>query len=352
MPNPTAHFETSEGSFEADIYLDRVPVTASNFIALCRSGFYEGLHFHRVIDGFMNQFGCPYSKDPNSPMCGKGNAPEVSFPNLITGGLTCRGPGGTIKDEHISLDSNAPGTLSMANVGQPNTNSSQFFLNVAHNRSLDWFTPGDSKHPVFGIVKAGMDVVTKISKATTVNDKPVTPIRMIKITIVGAPEPPPTSTGKAARRRSSSSSSSSSSSRRRRKKKKKKRRKRSSSSSPDEVRALHILRKHRESQRPSSWRQSDITCSLSDACDFLTALREQLVPLTGKKDKVALQTAFKELAKKHSDCNSAKDGGDLGRFTHEKMQAPFSDAAFALDVGELSKVVITVSGAHLILRVR
>ena len=56
-PNPLAHFCTSEGDFEAEIYLDRVPITASNFIALCRTGFYDGLHFHRVIAGFMIQFG-------------------------------------------------------------------------------------------------------------------------------------------------------------------------------------------------------------------------------------------------------------------------------------------------------
>ena len=66
-PNPTATFETTKGSFKAELFMDRVPRTASNFIDLAQSGFYNGIHFHRVIPGFMNQFGCPHAKDPKSP---------------------------------------------------------------------------------------------------------------------------------------------------------------------------------------------------------------------------------------------------------------------------------------------
>lgn len=187
MPNPTALCETSEGSIEVEIYLDRVPYTASNFIDLCRSGFFDGLHFHRVIEGFMLQFGCPYSKNPDSPMAGKGGPPTTPFANLGTGQPETR-LGGVIKDENISVDSNVPGTLSMANIGKPQTGGSQFFINVAHNHSLDWFTPGDSKHPVFGIVRKGMDVVMKISKMPTVMDKPQPPVKMLKVTVSGAPE--------------------------------------------------------------------------------------------------------------------------------------------------------------------
>jgi cyclophilin family peptidyl-prolyl cis-trans isomerase len=58
MPNPTATFETSLGTFTAEIYQDQMPITASNFVKLAKSGFYDGLHFHRVIQGFMVQFGC------------------------------------------------------------------------------------------------------------------------------------------------------------------------------------------------------------------------------------------------------------------------------------------------------
>merc|ERR1712019_156799 len=176
--NPIAKFDTTEGKIEAEIFLDRVPITASNFIDLCQSGFYEGVHFHRVIPGFMNQFGCPNAKDPKSRRAGTGGPPDGTFTNLKTGGKEKRSNGGNIKDENISRDTNAVGTLSMANTGQPNSGGSQFFINVADNRNLDWFSPGQSKHPVFGKVTSGMDVVYKISKVKTRDDNPVVPIRM------------------------------------------------------------------------------------------------------------------------------------------------------------------------------
>ena len=72
MANPIATFETSLGTFKAEIYLDKMPATAQNFIDLANSGFYNGLHFHRVISNFMLQFGCPHSRDPHSPRCGTG----------------------------------------------------------------------------------------------------------------------------------------------------------------------------------------------------------------------------------------------------------------------------------------
>src|SRR6185312_7372605 len=96
------------------------------------------------------------------------------------------GPDGTIKDEHPADAklSNEPGTLSMANTGAPNSGSSQFFINTVHNSYLDWFTPGPSKHPVFGKVISGMDVVTKIEKTPTdPSDRPRTPVKMVKVTV-------------------------------------------------------------------------------------------------------------------------------------------------------------------------
>merc|ERR1711979_113797 len=105
--------------------------------------------------------------------------------NLKTGGTERRSNGGNIKDENISRDSNTVGTLSMANTGRPNSGGSQFFLNVADNRNLDWFSPGQSKHPVFGKVVSGMDVCNNISKVPTNDDNPRTPIVMNKITISG-----------------------------------------------------------------------------------------------------------------------------------------------------------------------
>ena len=168
MPNPTATFETSLGTFTAEIYQDKMPVTAGNFIKLAKSGFYDGLHFHRVIKGFMVQFGCPHSKDPNSSRAGTGNS-----------------PGGTIEDEHPASAkiSNQPGTLSMANTDRPNSGSCQFFINTVDNARLDWFTPGPSKHPVFGKVISGLDILEKIETTPTNNDRPKTPVQMIKVTV-------------------------------------------------------------------------------------------------------------------------------------------------------------------------
>jgi cyclophilin family peptidyl-prolyl cis-trans isomerase len=168
MGNPIAKFETSMGNFEAEIFVDKMPITANNFIRLVNEGFYDGLHFHRVIPNFMNQFGCPHSKDPNSPRAGTGDSPH-----------------GAIPDEHpadVRL-SNEPGTLSMANAG-PNTGSCQFFINTVHNPYLDYFSPGASKHPVFGKVTSGMDVVNAINTTPTDGrDRPKTPVKMIRITM-------------------------------------------------------------------------------------------------------------------------------------------------------------------------
>ncbi len=169
--NPTAKFDTSAGSFTAEIYLDKMPITAKNFLDLAKSGFYDGLHFHRVIKGFMIQFGCPHSKDPNSPRAGTGGPPH-----------------GTIPDEHPAAHklSNEPMTLSMANTGRPNSGGSQFFINTVHNAYLDWFSPGPSKHPVFGKIVDGQDVVKKIETTpTNPGDRPKTPIKVEKITVSG-----------------------------------------------------------------------------------------------------------------------------------------------------------------------
>ena len=169
MANPTALLETTLGNFKVELYTDKMPVTAGNFVKLAKSGFYDGLHFHRVIDGFMLQFGCPYSKDPQSPRAGTGDSPD-----------------GRIKDEHPpdAKISNTRGTLSMANTGQPNSGSCQFFINVVDNPYLDWFSPGPSKHPVFGKVIEGMDVVDKISKTPRdAGDRPKTPVKMVKISV-------------------------------------------------------------------------------------------------------------------------------------------------------------------------
>ena len=131
MANPKAVCETSMGNFELELFLDRVPITASNFIDLSKTGFYNGIHFHRVIPGFMAQFGCPNAKDPNSRAAGTGGPADGEFKNIKTGAMEKRSNGGNIKDENISRDTNDVGTLSMANTGSPNSGGSQFFINVA-----------------------------------------------------------------------------------------------------------------------------------------------------------------------------------------------------------------------------
>ena len=169
MANPTATCETSLGTFKVELLADKMPVTAGNFQALAKDGFYDGLHFHRVIENFMCQFGCPHSADPASSMAGTGGPPH-----------------GTIKDEfpEDAKISNEPGTLSMANTGQPDSGGCQFFINTVHNAYLDWFTPGPSKHPVFGRVIEGMDVIKKIEGCPKgPNDRPDPPVKMIKITV-------------------------------------------------------------------------------------------------------------------------------------------------------------------------
>jgi cyclophilin family peptidyl-prolyl cis-trans isomerase len=168
MSNPQATFETTMGNFTIELFLDQMPVTAGNFIKLVEEGYYNGLHFHRVIDRFMIQFGCSFSKDPASPRCGTG------------------GPGYNIQDEFTSKISNQPGTLSMANTGQPNSGGGQFFINVSDNSYLDWFNPRTpSKHPVFGKIIDGYDVVMRVSKTRTSKpgDRPIKPIQVTAITI-------------------------------------------------------------------------------------------------------------------------------------------------------------------------
>ena len=155
-----------------------MPITCSNFIDLAQTGFYEGVHFHRVIPNFMNQFGCPNATDPDSTAAGTGGPAHGStYTNLVTGEEIVRN-GGNIPDENIDQTSNEVGTLSMANTGQPNSGGSQLFINTKHNSFLDYFdnsTP--SKHPVFGKVVEGEDVVRSIETVQTgAGDKPVEPV--------------------------------------------------------------------------------------------------------------------------------------------------------------------------------
>lgn len=141
-------------------FSEYTPNTVANFTKLAESGFYDNTKFHRVIAGFMNQGGDPLSKD------------DTMKSRWGTGG-----PGYQFADEIKPTNKNDVGTISMANAG-PNTNGSQFFINVAANNFLD------SKHTVFGTVTGGMDVVMKInSTPVDGSDKPLTPVLINKITL-------------------------------------------------------------------------------------------------------------------------------------------------------------------------
>ena len=118
-------------------------------------------------------------------------------------------------------------------------------------------------------------------------------------------------------------------------------------SKPSKVRVFHILKKHKDSRRPSSWRQPKITATKEEAIEELEGLIEILKEESGE----AQRATFEELARTESDCSSAKRGGDLGFFGPKKMQPPFEEASFALDIGEMSGIVETSSGVHVLLRV-
>ncbi|KAI5701397.1 peptidyl-prolyl cis-trans isomerase NIMA-interacting 1 [Diaphorina citri] len=113
------------------------------------------------------------------------------------------------------------------------------------------------------------------------------------------------------------------------------------SGGPEQVQCSHLLVKHKESRKPYSWRDDNITRSKEEAIELVKSYREQIN--TGK-------ASFGELASKFSDCSSAKRSGDLGPFGRGTMQKPFEDAAFSLKVGEMSEPVLTESGVHIILR--
>ena len=161
VERPVAVFETNLGSFEAELYAKECPETAWNFINLAegrqetsREGnFYDGLTFHRVIEGFVIQGGCPQ-------------------------GTGTGGPGYQFEDEFdAALRHDSEGILSMANAG-PGINGSQFFITLAPTPHLD------DRHSVFGKVVKGLEVVNKIGSVQTgPGDRPQEPVIMTRVRI-------------------------------------------------------------------------------------------------------------------------------------------------------------------------
>ena len=122
----------------------------------------------------------------------------------------------------------------------------------------------------------------------------------------------------------------------------------------DYVHCYHLLVKHKDSRKPRSWKSPNITRTKEEAINILTEFKESLLKDIELKDNELndeLFSRFKALASKESDCTSAKRGGDLKRFGREKMQKPFADVSFNMKIGELSDIVETKSGFHIILRV-
>ena len=154
--NKHVHFHTNLGDFTAELFEDKTPKTAANFIDLVKKGFYDGVIFHRVIDDFMIQGG-----DPTGTGMG--------------------GPGYSIDDEFgPGLAHDSEGILSMANAG-PNTGGSQFFITLVPTPWLD------GHHAIFGKITEGMDVVHKIgSTPTDFADRPLQDVVMEKVEIVEA----------------------------------------------------------------------------------------------------------------------------------------------------------------------
>ena len=157
VANRIAVFETNKGTFEIELFEDKTPITTKNFIDLAQKGFYDGVIFHRVIDGFMIQGG-----DPEGTGMG--------------------GPGYTIEDEFLpELTFDGEGLLAMANTGRPHTGGSQFFITLA---KTDWL---NGKHTIFGKVVQGMEVVREIGHSKTdFSDRPVQEVVMEKVTIKDA----------------------------------------------------------------------------------------------------------------------------------------------------------------------
>ena len=160
MANPTVTIETNHGTITAEMFTDVAPATAGNFLDLAKKGYYDGIIFHRVIEGFMIQGG-----DPTGT--GRG------------------GPGYNIDDEFApGLAHTEPGIFSMANAG-PNTGGSQFFITLAPTPWLD------GKHAIFGRVTEGLDVVKAIGKVQTgPADRPVQEGVREKVTVAEGGEAP------------------------------------------------------------------------------------------------------------------------------------------------------------------
>ena len=172
--NPQVEFDTTAGKIRVELYPDAAPKSVANFLDYVKSGQFDGTQFHRVIPGFMIQgggFTADFKQKPTKP-------PVVNEAEMSSkAGLL-----------------NVPGTLAMARTSDPNSATSQFFINVADNKSLNFRSPDPQGigYTVFGKVVSGMDVVDKIAKAPTgaggpfPKDVPVEKVIITKAVLIDA----------------------------------------------------------------------------------------------------------------------------------------------------------------------
>jgi cyclophilin family peptidyl-prolyl cis-trans isomerase len=199
----TAVIDTTMGSFEVELFTDKMPITTGNFIDLVeKHKFYDGLYIHRVDPSMCIQMGCPYSnEEPPHVMygtlhedTGQGSGPpETTFTAANTEATEhARDEYGNIEDELVrddSLLSNRKYTVSMANSGEPDTGGSQFFINLNDNTHFDWWNgESESAHPTFGIInnKDSQAIVDKIAAVETDAEQPVNPIKISSVRIINA----------------------------------------------------------------------------------------------------------------------------------------------------------------------
>ena len=165
-PNPRVLLDTSKGQILVELFPDKSPLTVANFLQYVKSGFYDGVIFHRVIPDFMIQTG--------------GFTPDMKQ----------KPTKGQISNESKNGVKNERGTLSMARLSEPHTASSQFFINLKNNAGLD--ASGDWGYTVFGKVVEGMDVVDSIATVRTAQrgqhgDVPIEAVIIKKASVVAPP---------------------------------------------------------------------------------------------------------------------------------------------------------------------
>lgn len=157
-----ATIKTNYGDIKIELFEEDAPKTVENFVKFSKAGFYNGTKFHRVIKNFMIQGGDPLTTD-----------------NSLKDNWGTGGPGYYFEDEIHKNNHNIKGTIAMANVGQPNTNGSQFFINTVDNNFLDL------KHTVFGKVIEGMSIVSTVENVDTdANDRPIKNVVVSEIEII------------------------------------------------------------------------------------------------------------------------------------------------------------------------